>query len=96
MGQGYEPIGNTVGYKIISSEKAIVPSVFNGEGSIHIQLLADPFVVERYIDIQLSTQVVLSGIKFEMPDDKALNRFGMYIGEAGIQYPDELSYMGVS
>ena len=87
----YEPIENTVDYFMLSSEKEIIPETFDGNGTIHFELLEDSLVDHKFVDIKLSSQVLLSAIQFEMPDDKAIKRFNLFIGEFGIQRPDILS-----
>lgn len=91
----HEPLKNYVEHQIVSSERDDYPPDFAGEGSIRIKLLDDPIVSQRFIEISLSSQIVLSGIKFEMPDTKALKKFTLTVEEAGIAYPDKFTHWGV-
>ena len=67
------------------SEREPVAPDFDGQGTIHVSLLDDSSVTEKFIDVKFSSQILLSAIKFEMPDDQAIKKFWLYVGEAGIQ-----------
>lgn len=83
-------------YLTVSSAKDENPTDFNGEGTVRIKLLPDVFVAKRFIEITFSSQIVISGLKFEMPDSKALRKFTLLVEEAGISYPDTLTHWGVN
>ena len=85
----YEPIENNVVYDILSSESNPIPTDFDGQGTNHIELLDNSG--EKFVDMKLSDQILLTAIRFEMPNDKAIKRFKLFIGEAGIQNPNILT-----
>lgn len=93
---GYEPILNTVSYGIMSSEKPAIVPEFNGTGTIKFMLLEDQAVEQRFLEITFSAQVIMTGFKFAMPDDKVLNSFTLLVEEAGIEFPGQLTHWGVS
>lgn len=93
---GHEPLKSSVPFRVSSSEKRVQPTAFDGQGTIFINLLPDAFVAERFLEITFTRQIVVSGLKFEMPDNMALSRFALLIEESGIQLPNVYTHWGVS
>lgn len=83
-------------YTTLSSTKDENPTDFGGDGSIRVKLLPDAFTTKRFIEITFSSQILMSGIKFEMTDTNALKKFTLLVEEAGIAYPDRFTHWGVS
>lgn len=94
--EGHEPIKNSVSFRISSSEKSPLPPTFDGQGTIKLHLLPDGFVPQRFIEITFTSQIVISGLKFEMPESLALGSFVLLVEEAGIQSPNIFTQWGVS
>ena len=65
---------------------------FTGQGTIPFYLLSDS---EVFLDIQLSEQTLISGLRFSMPDDKAIKLFSLSVREWGIQFPNDYTYWGL-
>lgn len=80
-------------YKLSSSKAPDILPDLPGTGSIKFMLLED---TERHLTIKLSDQTLVSGLTFEMPDDKALKSFVLLVRENGVQYPDDETHWGVS
>ena len=94
--QGSEVIEDTVDYSITSSSKAEIPHDFDAAGTVHLHLLPSAGSTDRFVDISLSAQIVLSGLRFELLSGKAFKAFKLLTAEQGLQYPDVLSDMGVN
>ena len=88
----YEPIENHIDYFVRSSKKPDILPQFTGQGTIPFYLLSDS---EVFLDIQLSEQTLISGLKFSMQDDKAIELFSLSVREWGIQFPNDYTYWGL-
>lgn len=91
----HESLKGYVEHQVLSSEREDHPPDFAGEGNIRIKLLDDPFVSQKFIEISMSSQIALSGMKFEMPDTNALKKFTLLVEETGMVYPDKFTHWGV-
>ena len=87
-GHGYELLGKNVDYRLQSSVKKDSPE--NIEGSIHreihIELYTDLFMADRFIEVTLSSQIVLSGLRIDTKRSKALKSFIFRYERREIQY----------
>ena len=81
-----------VGYKITTSEKKMPPTAFEGEGQFHYELVEDTF---KIVDIKFSSSVLISAIVLTMPMDKIIYKMSTSVVGQGIQYPDEITNIGV-
>ena len=91
---GYEDIGNSVYYKVRSSLAKTPPTSFlDGpvETAVHVELEADAFATNRFVEVTVSKQVVISALKFKTPKEKALQSFRLLFAEQSVQYPDKWS-----
>ena len=94
-GQGYELLKDEIDYKISTTEKIIPPTPFEGQGQFHFELVEDGSDNNKIIDIRFSSSVLLSEIVIEMPLDKVIYKVNVSVAQQGIQYPDELTSIGV-
>ena len=95
MTQMLEPIGDTVEYLVRTSDRPeIIEDFDEAEGSIHFHLLPDAIVDKRFIDITFSNSILLTALKFEMMDDKALKDITLFVYEREIQYPEKYTHWG--
>lgn len=88
----YEPVADYVSYKMTCSKKPEVVPDFSGPGTFQFYLLDD---TERFIDIQMSHQTMINGLKFSMADDKAIQKFTLFVRETAIQFPSDFSEWGI-
>lgn len=95
QGEGYEPIGNKVAYDIVTTERNDIATPFSGSGSVHIELLPDGFVPDKFVDVTLSSSIVLSEILIEMPGNKGFNKAELSVVEAGVEFPDKWTILRV-
>ena len=96
FGQGYMPIGDKVEYKLEAPNLAKIPETFDGVGSVHVDLKEDPSVPHNVFELSLSTPIILSQIKFEMPSDKAAFNITISSMDTPLQYSNDWSVRGVS
>ena len=87
-GQGYALLRNNVDYRIHSSDKNESPEAITGsaERAIHIELYKDIFMSERFLEVILSAQIVLSGLMIDTNRTKALQSFAVRYERRDIQY----------
>ncbi len=90
-GQGYQYLASKLDYIIRSSPSNPVPTSFVGSNPIHIQLENSPSGSNRFVDITLSKQIVLSGLAIQTVANMALASFSLSYAERGTQYPDRMS-----
>ena len=91
-GNGYELLQEKVDYKFLSSVKGNHPEEIAGTStrSIHIQLLKDPFLSERFLEVSLSSQIVFSGLEIDTKRSMALQTFSIQYARRDIQYPGQM------
>ena len=82
-GQGYEKLED-LEFKLFTTAKADVPTDFNGNGLIHVELLEQP--KEKLLEIAFPYSIMLSEIVLEMPNDKSFTEANISVVEQEIQY----------
>ena len=94
---GYELLKNSLDYEIRSSARRTPPVEITGSPSrtIHIELYTDLFSSERFLDISLSAQVVLSGLLLDTKRSMALKQFSIQYASREIQNPGEMKTIKV-
>ena len=87
-GHGYELIGKNVDYRLQSSVKKESPEDIEGSihREIHIELYTDLFMADRFIEVTLSSQIVLSGLRIDTKRSKALKSLIVRYERREIQY----------
>ena len=87
-GHGYELLGKNVDYRLQSSVKTDSPEDIEGSihREIHIELYTDLFMADRFIEVTLSSQSVLSGLRIDTKRSKALKSFIFRYERREIQY----------
>ena len=88
-GHGYELLGKNVDYRLQSSVKKDSPEDIEGSKihrEIHIELYTDLFMADRFIEVTLSSQIVLSGLRIDTKRSKALKSFIVRYERREIQY----------
>ena len=90
------PIKDRVGYKLEAPNLAKIPETFDGVGSIHVDLKQDPSVPYNVFELSLSSPIILSQIKFEMPSDKAAFNITISSIDSPLQFSSDWSVRGVS
>ena len=90
-GEGYELLQNNVDYKIRSSLRKTPPTdISEGNSkkrSIHVELATDLFSSERFVEVSLSAEIVLSGLLVVTKRSMALEQFSVSYAEQDVQYP---------
>ena len=61
-----------------------MPTQFAGNGRIHVEF--EEFIGTKTIEISFATSILLTGIQFEMPFNRAAQVVDVHILEQGIQY----------
>ena len=91
-GNGYELLKGEVDYKLISSVKGNHPEEIAGTSTraIHIQLHKDMFLSQRFLEVSLSAQIVLSGLEIDTKRSMALQTFSIQYARRDIQYPGQM------
>jgi hypothetical protein len=89
-GQGYQSLGSKVEYKIVSSKSNASPTNFAGTNPIHVQLESDVNVNQRFVQILLSKQVIVSALSIETVENMALQSFSFAYADRGVQYPSSM------
>ena len=85
-------------YNIESSVKRNPPGDIQGskKRNIQVELYTDLFSSERFVEVSLSAQIVLSGLQIDTKRSSALQEFSIQYARRGIQYPNEMETMMVS
>ena len=89
-GQGHQNLVSRVDYMIISSLSNPVPTPFAGTNPIHIQLENDPSVSQRFVQISLVKQIIVSGLSIETPENMALRSFSFSYSDRSLQFPTSI------
>ena len=81
-------IRNDVDYRIHSSARKSAPEEIEGteKRDIHIELNADLFMSEKFLEVELSSQIVLSGLMIDTNRTKALQSFIVRYERRSAQY----------
>ena len=88
---------DNIEYKVSTDLEVKIPTEFEGNGTLHIELPNDPSnPYGKTIEITFSSPIVVSQIKFEMPYDKAAKNVSISSIDQGVQYPDRWTIRGVS
>ena len=96
-GIGYEILGDKVDYKILSSARRNPPTEISGSQNrpIFVELYKDLFLSERFLEVSLSAQIVLSGLQIDTKRSMALQGFSIKYARQGIQYFGEMTTIKV-
>ena len=91
-GNGYELLQDSVDYRISSSARKNPPTYIKDSQarSIHVELYTDLFESERFLEVSLSAQIVLSGLRIDTKRSMALQEFSIHYARRHIQYPGEM------
>ena len=75
-------------YKIRSSARRTSPVDIDGSKKrlIHVELYTDLFSSERFLEVSLSSQIVLSGLQIDTKRSMALKEFSVEYARRDIQY----------
>ncbi len=60
---------------------------FVGRNPIHIQLENDPTGSQRYVDITLTKQIVISGLSIQTVENMALQSFSFSYAQRNMEFP---------
>lgn len=87
-----------VDYKIRSSARRSPPGDIDGSNlrSIHVELYTDLFSSQRFLEVSLSSQIVLSGLQIDTNRSMALQEFSIQYARRDIQYSGEMETLMVS
>ena len=90
---GYELLKNSLDYEIRSSARRTPPVEITGSPSrtIHIELYTDLFSSERFLEVSMSAQIVLSGLQIDTKRSMALKQFSIQYARGEIQNPGEMT-----
>ena len=96
-GSGYEILGDKVDYKLLSSARRSPPTEIIGSQNrqIHVELYKDIFLSERFVEVTLSAQIVLSGLQIDTKASMALQGFEIKYVRRGVQYSGEMTSIKV-
>lgn len=89
-GQGHQSLASRVDYNIISSLSNPLPTAFAGTNPIHIQLENDPSVSQRYVQISMMRQIIVTGLSIETPENMALQSFSFSYADRSVQFPTSI------
>ena len=88
-GDGYGPIGDSLNYRLITSERSGNPAAISANAPFHFQLDPDEFVLRKYIELTLPHQVMIAGLKIYTPKSLAMKRFNFKYSNQEILFPGE-------
>jgi hypothetical protein len=57
--------------------------------------LPDGFSPDRFVDVKLSSSILLSEIQIEMPGNKGMEMAEISVVEAGVEFPNKWTMIGV-
>ena len=90
-GTGYKRIDDKVDYKIGGTMVKTPPSNFpSSTGPVHVDFI-DFHLDEYEVVIEISAQILITGIHIETPRAKPLQEFRFHYEKQGIQYENDWS-----